>query len=594
MRGCDAESMSSLLHTPVVQTTGYPEKSTLKRTKRLTSLFCLLFTVYGLLLSAPVLAQDIIVEATVDSSEVTTDQQVILTVAMNAQPDSPPILPPLEGFQVVGQSSASQISIVNGVSTAYFAYRYTLQPIEAGGFRIDPVTVFINGQQYASNAVTIAVTQGNNPLPDVQAEIVPPTELTGQDFYVEATVDKGTPYLGEQILYLFRFYQARELLGRPSYFSPDFVGFWNPQENQQTQTLNNLSSRTYRITTLVSPLFPTLSGKRDIAPAEFQLPDGTKLLTEPVSINVKPLPQPEPEGFNGAVGTFTISAELDKTTAAINEAITWRVRVEGIGNIDTLPEPAWPELEGWRIFENQSTVSTEFENGIVKGRREYERVLIPSAEGATTLPALDYIFFNPETEQYEQSSTPTVELLIQGGEDTADAANAASESLLPEIRPIRATPNRLTRQPFRLLNNPLYWLLWLIPAAVVVADKFVRVQQQRTEEEIEAEQRQNAWRLARQAIKAARKDKATRAEESAERILTSYLSDKFNEPFIGLSQSARTQQLRQHHVRESLIRWTNRIYDMVEGARYGYSSDKVNLLDEVEQLMSRFERGEGL
>ncbi len=549
---------------------------------------------FVLLFTGSANAQDILVEATIDSSSVTTDQQVILTVSMNAQPDSPPILPPLEGFQVVGQSSASQISIVNGVSTAYFAYRYTLQPIEAGEFRIDPVSVFINGQQYTSNDVTISVTQGNNPLPDIEAEIVPPTELSGQDFYVEASVDKESPYLGEQILYLFRFYQARELLGRPSYFSPDFVGFWNPQENQQTQTLNNLSDRTYRITTLVSPLFPTLSGEREIAPAEFQLPDGTRLLTENVVVNAKPLPEPEPEGFNGAVGTFTMAAELDKTTAAINEAITWRVRVEGIGNIDTLPEPTWPVLDGWRVFENQSTVSTEFENGIVKGRREYERVLIPSAEGKTTLPALDYIFFNPDTEQYEQSSTQPVELLVQGGEDMAGIANAEGDALLPEVRPIRATPNRLTRQPFRLLDNPLYWVLWLIPAAVVVADKFLRVQRQRSDEEIELEQRQNAWRIARQAIKVARKDKSTRADQAAERILTSYLSDKFSEPFVGLSQTARTQKLRQHHVRESLIRWTNRIYDMVEGARYGYSSDKVNLLDEVEQLMSRFERGDSV
>jgi hypothetical protein len=580
-------------YKPKVQTLGARAKSRQTHrpnARRVVTLFLgLLLT---LLFAGSANAQDIVVDATVDSDEITTDQRVILTVTMNAQPDSPPILPPLSGFQVVGQSSASQISVINGVSTAYFAYRYTLQPIEAGGFRIDPVTVFINGQQFASNSVTITVTQGSSPLPDIEAELVPPTELTGQDFYVEATLNNPSPYLGEQILYLFRFYQARELLGRPSYYSPDFVGFWNPQENEQTQTLNNLSDRTYRITTLVSPLFPTLSGGREIAPAEFQLPDGTRLLTERVNLSVKPLPQPEPEGFNGAVGTFTISAEVDKTTAAINEAITWRVRVEGIGNIDTLPEPGWPELAGWRIFENKSTVATEFDGGIVKGRREYERVLIPSVEGETTLPALDYIFFNPETEQYEQSSTQPVMLNVQGGEDTAGIANGVGEGLLPEIRPNRPTPSRLNRQPLRLLSNPLYWMLWLIPAGVVVVDKLLRVQRQRSAAEIDLELRQNAWRIASQAIKAARKDQSTRAEQAAERILTSYLSDKLGEPFVGLSQSARTQQLRQHHVRESLIRWTNRIYDMVDGARYGYASDEVNLLDEVEQLMSRFERGE--
>ena len=536
-----------------------------------------------------------VVEATVDRDSVTTDDRILLTVQVNAQPDSAPTLPPMDDFRVVGSSSASQISIVNGVTTASFAYRYQLQPVAAGSFRIDPINVVIDGVSYQTNAITVEVAQGTNPVPDdLVDEIIPPSDLAGQDFYVEAEIDNVTPVVGQQVLYIFRFYQAIELLGRPSYTPPDFVGFWNQQESQQTQTLSNVDDRTYRITSLVSPLFPTIGGARTIEPAKFNLPDRRVLLTEAVDIDVQPLPEPAPEDFSGAVGQYDITAEIDTTNVAINDAITWKVRVAGVGNIDTLPEPNWPELEGWRVFDDKSIVNTEFANGIIQGNRIYERILIPGEAGEFVLPALTYTFYDPNAGEYRTAITQEFPIFVREGGDSAEIEEANEVAALVEIAPLRETPRNL-RMPGSLVGSPIFWGLWLLPLIVLGGDKLMRVRATRGEEALVEKQKRNALRAAQQAIRDVRADKDKSPDQEAERILTTYLGDKFNEPFVGLSQSNRADQLRNHGVRESLIRWTNNIYDRAEGVRYGYKGAEVGkLLDETEQLISRFERVEGV
>lgn len=48
-------------------------------------------------------------------------------------------------------------------------------------------------------------------------EIDLPAELTGRDYYLEATVDKTNPYQGEQVLYSLRLYRAVSPMGQITY-----------------------------------------------------------------------------------------------------------------------------------------------------------------------------------------------------------------------------------------------------------------------------------------------------------------------------------------------------------------------------------------
>ncbi|HFC12003.1 MAG TPA: hypothetical protein ENJ56_04095, partial [Anaerolineae bacterium] len=322
-------------------------------------------------------------------------------------------------------------------------------------------------------------------------------------------------------------------------------------------------------------------------------PDNRVLLTKPITMSIKPLPEPAPDNFSGAVGRYVAEAVVDKTTVAVGEAVTWRVAVGGFGNIDTLPEPTWPEIDGWRTFEEQSTVNTEFTNGVLQGRRVYDRILIPSEAGEFVLPALEYGFFNPESEQYETATTdPITFVVVEGDAVEETGADSAEPLLLNEIAPLHQTPKKL-RRPFSLLDKPLFWALWFVPLLALAGDYGLRRREARQANRLIEKQKRNAFRIAQQAIKAARAENINLADKQAERILTTYLSDKFDESFVGLSQTTRAEKLRAHGIRETLIRWVNRLYDQAEGVRYGYAGKEPGkLLAEVEQIIGRFERNQ--
>ena len=71
------------------------------------------------------------------------------------------------------------------------------------------------------------------------------------------------------------------------------------------------------------------------------------LETKPISVDVRPLPEDAPVDFSGAVGQFELTASLSEVEGKVNEPVTLIVDITGTGNIETLAEPALPELPNW-------------------------------------------------------------------------------------------------------------------------------------------------------------------------------------------------------------------------------------------------------
>jgi len=183
-----------------------------------------------------------IIQAEVDRTNLSTDESLVLTITVNAASGTPsqPVLPPMAGLQIVGQSSGSSVQIVNGDMTSQMTYQYRLQPTQAGDFVIDSISTTVNGQAFSTQPIVISVSQGSGATqaaPGLNRQTATatetPTELSGQDFFVEAEVDNPTPYQGQQILHTFRFYQAVNIRGQAEYGQPAFTGFWHDQDSEQ-------------------------------------------------------------------------------------------------------------------------------------------------------------------------------------------------------------------------------------------------------------------------------------------------------------------------------------------------------------------------
>lgn len=604
--------------------------------------------VLGGLLVLPAAAQSP-VTAEVDRSQLSTDEALVLTVVIDSSAGraSQPSLPPLDGFQLLGTSSGTSIRIVNGNMSSTANYNYTLRPTEAGQQTINPITVTVGGQSYSTEPITVEVTQGSGqvqPVPNPANPNFPnmpgfpnlnnlfqsqpgsrgtnpgsaqpldpadaPTELAGQDFFVEADVDNLNPYQGEQVIYTFRFYQAESLFDQPEYEGPSFTGFWSEEQNDdQVDYTIEAEGRTYRVTELRAVLFPTGVGEATIEPARLSIPGdffsrGQILQTQPVTLNVRPLPDNAPATFQGAVGQFNIVAQADKSETEVNDTVTLNVAIGGQGNLENMADPIWTEGDEWRAFDSEATVNTQFNNGVYGGTRTYERLLVPTQAGDLLLPAIEFSFFNPQTESYETVSTEPIIVRVTGdvgagivpplgGAGSQATVPAAAIPNVPELRPNKPAAALNAGSGVPLVESGFYWLLWLVPLMLFAGYwGFGRYRQQRLET-ADSRRSEGAAKRAQQALKAAGKDATANSGQAAGSILVNYMEEKMNQQMVGLSQTQLAHLLNQQGVDDQLANRVQEALMQAEMSRYapnGVHNVDGQLLGETEAIILELEK----
>jgi hypothetical protein len=558
----------------------------------------------------------------VDRTSLSTDEQLVLTVTVSSNSmlnSSRPNLPSLQGFNIASTSSSTQISIINGDMSSQEVYRYVLQPYETGDLVIEPIGINLGGQTYSTQPIPIHVSQGTGapapapaaPAPSNSRPVASAAELTGQDLYVEAVVDNPTPYVGQQVDYVFRFYQAVNLWDQPNYQAPAFTGFWSEPKPIEQQYQTQAAGRIYRVSEMRTILFPSVVGPVTIEPASLIVPgslfrSGRTLQTRPVEMDVQPLPAGAPAGFNGAVGQFALSATVDTNQTRVNEPLTWKVTLNGWGNLDAAPDPVWPEIDGWRSFESQATVHTEVREGQAIGSRVYERLLVPSAEGQFAIPPLEYAYFDPDAGQYQVLRTEPIPVSIAPGDPSAvteyapaavDAATTAGqgavEQLASDIRHLKPVPDSLASAGSPITGSGLYWAAWVFPIVGALGYFVWQRRQRYWENNLGLARSSQARKKARQALAQARK-RTDDAYSTAGRILTTYLADKLDRPVAGLTHQALAELLGGQGITADLIERVQVILVSSELGRFspgandpGYAK---SLLQEVDILIAALEK----
>ena len=550
------------------------------------------------------------ITAQVDRTSLSLDGQVQLTVIVSGEFSTLPTpnLTGLEEFVIIGNSTSQQTSIINGQISAKGIFTFLLQPLREGDLAIPPITVAIDGQIYQTEPIEIQVSASSSPPPG--SENVPslavPNGLDQQNLFVEAVVDNPTPYLGQQILYTFRFYQAIDfplnLGGRLDYQAPAFTDFWS-QTLAQPQYTTQVGERTYTVTEVRTALFPAGLNEIVIKPARLVVPGGlfnpdVVLETDPVVVNVRSLPPGAPADFNGAVGQFELRANLDKNTVQVDDTVKLHLEIEGAGNIDALTEPDLPELAGWRLFESDISTRLDPRDDQVYGTRQFERLLVPAQPGEFTIPSISFSYYDPQTEAYQTSTTQSLGVTVLPGEgEFADLAEPADPAVA-ELRELKPVPASLRTTQFFSLTNPIYWLCWLIPLLIVGMIYVFQTQRQRLISDTGYARRLQAKRLADQTLKSG--DQANRDfYATAHRALLGYLSDKLNRPTTGLTTAALAEVLDQEGIERGLIERISAILRQIEISRFAPSGaaaaqslrqDTRHLINDLEKFFKRHRR----
>ena len=441
-------------------------------------------------------------------------------------------------------------------------------------------------------------------LPVVQAQSQP-----GEPLFVEASVDNDRPFLGQQTIYVFTIYQAAGATlgsGQVRYESPAFTGFWNSQKVEQEEYTSTVNSKEYNVIELQTVLFPTVAGTAAIDPGALTLlADATgerhSFKSDTVFVQVRPLPAGAPAGFAGAVGRFNISDQVDTTSTSTGEPVQLTVVVSGEGNIEALPDPDWPDFDGWRVVESPVSTETQVVAGRVTGSRTYGIALIPQRAGDLSISEIGYTHFDPETGEYARAATDPVTVSVAGVDGlptvpaVPDAGPASGEEETPEMRSINPVPSSLRQKGGNPTGSAAYWAAWAIPPLAVVGAVLWRRRRGALEAARAENLRRSALPDARASLSRAVASGVDPGAASADALL-SYLSARLELPVSGMTRGELLRQLQEAGAGTDLLQRVEETLANGEAARYAPSPNvsggpgnqaerTARLLDELEEAI---------
>jgi len=231
----------------------------------------------------------------------------------------------------------------------------------------------------------------------------------------------------------------------------------------QTVPVKGANYRAYVVQRSVA--FPQRSGELTIGPPKVTFDVGGGSLFDsrervervgvPVTVNVKPLPEPGPPG--AVVGRYTVRASLDRTAADTGDAVTLRIDATGLGNLQDL-RIGLPPLLGVRALQPAIRDQRSFQGGNLAGTRSWEWILIAEAPGEHRVPPIELHFFDPDTEEYGVVRTPSLAFTSSGAAKPPQPAMRRKPSAAA-FGPIRMY-SALTRDETPVRDRG--WFAWLL------------------------------------------------------------------------------------------------------------------------------------
>ncbi len=562
------------------------------------------------------IAQEITFSAGVDKSQVGLNEQIVLTIQVsgNVQNIPQPQLPALKNFNVYASGRTQNFSFVNGQTSYTASFNYILIPTSTGQLTIEPAEITLEGKTYRTNPINITVTQGAslppNTQPQVKPQITPKTPAkatSGEDLYLEASVNKKKAYVNEQITLSLKFYQAVNTLRNPDYTPPTLTGFWVEDLPPQKQYYETRNQRRFAVTELKVALFPTSPGKKTIGPAalkclvensksllnkdpfdifdpgllsQLRQPEEKILKSNPLEVEILPLPESnKPSNFSGAVGRFNLKAALDKKQTEVNQPLTLKVTLSGVGNIKSVNEPSLPQLTDFRIYNSGTSEKVSKDNYLVQGSKTFEEILIPKTAGKFKLPPVEFSYFDLSSRSYKTSKSDPLEITILPGASLASNLPVSVNELgggIKDINYLKIKTPKLSRGETVLYKKPWFIVLQLLPLLALGFTWRYRNHLEKLQTDIGYVRNKRAAKVAQKRLETANRLLAQNngKEFYAEiaKTISGYLGDRLNLPQASLSKEDIRQELALKKFDEQEINRIMEILDSCDFARFAPAS----------------------
>ena len=568
-------------------------------------------------------------------AEVAVGEQFRLTYTVNTQN--------VNGFRVgtipaelevlMGPSTSSQSSfqMVNGhtSSSSSITYTYIICANKAGTYSIPAAHISVGGKTIASNQLRIKVSgasrqgaqgqqgQGEGGLRPAGSRI------SGSDLFIKVSANKRRVHEQEPILLTYKVYTLVDLTSLKGNM-PDLKGFHTQEvqlPQQKSYKIETVNGRPYRTVTWSQyVMFPQITGKleipsitfdgiviqqnRDVDPFEAFFNGGSgyvevkkKIKAPGLTIQVDPLPA-RPAGFSGGVGSFTISAQLNKTDIKANNPVTLRVIVSGRGNLKLIKKPEVKFPKDFDTYDAKVTDKTKLTSNGVEGNMVYDFLAVPRNQGKYEIPPIEFVYYDTEANAYKTVKTQAFTLNVAKGSGSASVSDytgdAADDQLNKDIRGIKTGDADVHDIGDFFFGSTSYWVAMCVLAAIFVSLFVVFRHRAIANANIDRMRGKKANKVATKRLKKANRlmldGKASLFYDEVLRALWGYVGDKLSIPVEKLSHENISQRLAERSVGDETIALFIGALDECEFERYAPGDVKGNMSKTFEAAMTAIMR----
>lgn len=388
------------------------------------------------------------IAATVDRTRIGPDASLRLSVSLpdgDAQVD----VSAIHDFKVLSSGSSTSVQIINGSMSKEVRHTYTLFPLRSGRLEIPALTVSLDGETYKTDPITVHVEKQKT---GVRAD---------RDVFVTASVSDTAPFVGQQIMYTFRFFRAVQV-ANAGLRQPEFEGFTAQEVDRGKPYRKVVNGREFIVTEILYVLIPLEKGNREIGAAVlncdvpvarsrrrpgntfddfFNSPffsqnryESRVLRTATIPITVRPLPPDSGNGmFSGLVGQFDLTSRLDRNALKVGESATLTLTLSGKGNVMDAEAPDIRVPDAFKAYPDAPEDKVDATPGGYKGRKTFRTALVAVKSGSYGIPPVELRYFDTAAGEYRtlKSEGYKIQVSPSGKDDTVTAYTGEPDTARP-------------------------------------------------------------------------------------------------------------------------------------------------------------------
>lgn len=467
-----------------------------------------------------------------------------LTFRLSNGQSNAPRPPELQGCDLLYGPSVSTMSssqYINGQmsSSTSVDYTYMYRATTPGKVTVPEVTVNSGGKNYTSHSVTFEILppdkpqqqQGQSQLTSPQVSAVDPSthrpgQVSPNDLFVRVSFSKAHALEQEAVMATIKVYTKYSITSFLVTQQPLFDGFLSEElpvdlevnlENYNGQNYNTAVLKRLLLYPQKSGKLTVNSGKYDITIQQFELvnmgffttqrPIERQVTTESnmATIDVTPLPEPKPAGFDGAVGRFTVSTDLQPELLRTNEAAVYTYTIKGTGNIRYLKQPDIKFPASIDRYTPKTDIDAKIVGANTTGTYKVDYTIVPQEAGKLEIPGTPFVYYDIDRKEYVTLETRSYDLNVAKGSSTSSVVEQREiDKSMNDILHIKPSTDKRHKEISYIFHNGFYWLTFVLAIAILVGIAVIYRRQLKFNADVKGRKHARANRVVSKRLKTAR------------------------------------------------------------------------------------------